>query len=293
MDAGQSGVRTRLSDAVLPEQPGVRTNSPILPQLAAAARQALADSGQAADGLAVGSTALRGDATAGELSKLLTGTGIARVALAHDSITSYLGALRDRRGAIVAAGTGCVALGVGVTDVARVDGWGNLIGDAGSGYWIGRAGLNAALRAHDGRGPATALSDVIKHDFPDVESAYLDIQNDPGYVRRVAAYTQMIADLATTDAVCATIIDQAADELAQSAVVALRRVGEDAAPSTLVSVQGKLFLSDRLRDRFVWSVRQAIPRARFVAPLGDGLDGAAMLFDLPSDAPLRAHVSFA
>jgi len=297
MDGGQSGVRTRLGDVDLPELPGVRTSSPVIPQLADAARLALTAGGTAAlmpaDGLAVGTTALRGTSTAGELLALVEDLGIRRVCLAHDSVTSHLGALHGQRGAIVASGTGVVAFAIGEAAVARVDGWGNIIGDAGSGFWIGRAGMVAVLRAHDGRGPATALSAYVEEEFPDVEAAYLDLQNDPGYVRRVAAYAKTVATLAATDEVCAGIIDQAAAELAHSAIVALQRVGEDKAPTTLVSIQGKIFLNDRLRTRFNELVGQAIPGARSVPPMGNGLDGASLLFDLPEDSPLRAWVSYA
>lgn len=62
------------------------------------------------------------------------------------TVTAYLAANGTRHGVVVAAGTGVVTLGVGPEGVARVDGWGHLLGDAGSAYWIGRAGLDAALR---------------------------------------------------------------------------------------------------------------------------------------------------
>jgi len=291
MDAGQSGVRARLDDTLLPELPGVRTSMPIIPQLAAITRAALTQAGTTTDTLAVGSTALRSTASAAELLRQVAYLGITRVALTHDSVTSYLGALRRSRGAIVAAGTGVVTLAVGAEAVTRVDGWGNIIGDAGSGFWIGRNGLDAVMRAHDGRGPSTALTAVVEHDFPDIEAAYLDLQNDPGYVQRVASYAKTISHLAGTDAVCASIVDEAASELAHSCVVALRRVGEDTA--TRFSALGKVFLNTRLRARFNDLVREAIPDARCVAPQGDGLDGAALLFTLAERSPLRAHVSFA
>jgi len=291
MDAGQSGVRLRLDDTLLPEQPGVRTSLPVIPQLATIARQALAQAGATTDSLAIGSTALRASSSAAELLRQVAYLGIKRVALAHDSVTSYLGALSTARGAIVAAGTGVVTLAVGERAVVRVDGWGNIIGDAGSGFWIGRNGLIAVMRAHDGRGPATALSKVVQRDFPDIEAAYLDLQNDPGHVSRVAAYAKTISHLAATDPVCASIVDEAATELAHSCVVALRRVGEDG--ETRFSALGKVFLNSRLRGRFNDLVREALPDARNVAPQGDGLDGAGMLFTLPEGSPLRGHVSFA
>src|SRR5689334_17310708 len=59
-------------------------------------------------------------------------------------------------------GTGSIAYGrdrSGMT--ARAGGWGSLLGDEGSGYAIGLAGLRAVARAADGRGPATVLTDTL------------------------------------------------------------------------------------------------------------------------------------
>ena len=43
-------------------------------------------------------------------------------------------------------------------EAARAGGWGYVLGDEGSGYWIGRAALRAVLREADRRGPATQLT---------------------------------------------------------------------------------------------------------------------------------------
>jgi len=290
IDAGQSGIRLRLGEEQLPELPGVRTDLQVLPQLADAARQA---AGAGLTHVAIGSTGLRNSDTAASLLEMVTDLGIKQVAVAHDSITSYLGALGSSRGAIVASGTGVVALAVGKTSVARVDGWGNILSDAGSGYWIGRSGLEAVMRAHDGRGPATALTEVVKEEFPDLESAYIDIQNDPARVRRVASYSKTVAGLGPSDEVCASIIKEAANQLAHSTMTALRRVGEDQADKTLVSVQGKVFQDQPLRQRFNQLILEAAPGAKIVSPQGDGLDGVGWLFKLPENSPLRAHVSYA
>jgi N-acetylglucosamine kinase-like BadF-type ATPase len=40
-------------------------------------------------------------------------------------------------------------------EAARAGGWGHMVGDEGSGYWIGREAVAAVMRASDGRGPAT------------------------------------------------------------------------------------------------------------------------------------------
>src|SRR5215204_4392448 len=82
----------------------------------------------------------------------------ARVIVTTDAVTSYLGAIGFEPGAVVAAGTGVIALaGDREGDVARSGGWGYILGDDGGGYDIGRHGLASALRAHDGRGGSEAL----------------------------------------------------------------------------------------------------------------------------------------
>ena len=47
----------------------------------------------------------------------------------------------------------------------RSGGWGYVLGDEGSGYWIGRAALRAVLREADHRGPATVLTPMLLEHF--------------------------------------------------------------------------------------------------------------------------------
>ncbi|MFI0942449.1 N-acetylglucosamine kinase [Streptomyces sp. NPDC021020] len=66
------------------------------------------------------------------------------------------GAPRD--GLVLIAGTGAIAARVTAGERALVaDGHGWLLGDEGSGFWLGSQAVRAALAALDGRGPATSL----------------------------------------------------------------------------------------------------------------------------------------
>lgn len=82
----------------------------------------------------------------------------ATVLVTSDAITSHAGALSGRPGVVLAAGTGVSVLAVADDGgFSLVDGYGYLLGDAGSGYAIGRAGLDQALRQADGRSGSAAL----------------------------------------------------------------------------------------------------------------------------------------
>ncbi|MFI1209851.1 BadF/BadG/BcrA/BcrD ATPase family protein [Streptomyces sp. NPDC020802] len=65
-------------------------------------------------------------------------------------------------GLALVAGTGAVAIRIEDRRCAvTVDGDGWLLGDDGSGFWIGRSAVRAALRMADGRGASTALADMV------------------------------------------------------------------------------------------------------------------------------------
>ena len=60
------------------------------------------------------------------------------------------------------AGTGSICYGADRNGrTARAGGYGFLLADEGSGYWLGHQSLRAAVRAADGRGPETRLQALI------------------------------------------------------------------------------------------------------------------------------------
>ena len=214
IDAGQTGMKVRVrTDASVGEAllPGVRTDQPVLPQIGLAARQIADEFDLDIRHLAAGVSGLTdGETTPAAVAALVRSAGAAHAVVAHDATTSYLGARGTAHGAVVAAGTGVVTLGVGPGGAARVDGWGYLMGDAGSGFWLGREALVAAMRDHDGRGTATALTDAVRGRWPDLEQAYIDLQADPARVSIVASFAAEVAQAgADGDAVALDILRRA------------------------------------------------------------------------------------
>ncbi|MFE9603086.1 N-acetylglucosamine kinase [Streptomyces hokutonensis] len=135
-------------------------------------------------------------------------------------------------GLALVAGTGAVALRI--TDrrsTATVDGDGWLLGDDGSGFWIGRSAVRAALRMADGRGTATALAvsvgralgvpgDALPGDGDwsrsDREAYRMHVL--PAVMAelpiRLARFAPLVVEAAgEKDAVAERLLDQAADQL--------------------------------------------------------------------------------
>src|SRR5919206_381899 len=120
-------------------------------------------------------------------------------------------------GVVVIAGTGSVAFGRNdAGEEVRAGGWGPIIGDEGSGYFIARTGLSAILRAYDGRGKATLMTELLRNehhleprDLPRAIYAQTTHADD------VARYAKLVFDAAKADdAVARSIVELGAQQLA-------------------------------------------------------------------------------
>lgn len=291
LDCGQTSLTWSLTHSAGEQTgtaKGVDTSRPIEPQIVDAVRAIITLTGHAPTTVACGSSGLHRPNADTTLDGLRD-TSVTEVALSHDSITSYLGALGDAPGVMITCGTGVVTLGVGRHEVARVDGWGWIMGDAGSAFWIGRNALEAAMRGHDGRRAATVLTDIVAADFDDLEQAYLELQADPDRVARIASYAVKVDEAAATDPVARNILDKAAAHLAEAVVAAAHRVDLGRHDAPFVCALGQTFNSTRVLERFVSYLTLDWPEFAIREPLGDGLAGAKLLPTL-GDSPLAARV---
>ena len=140
-----------------------------------------------------------------------------RTVVVNDALIALVAGAGDAPGIVIIAGTGSIAYGRNAHNVAaRAGGWGHIIGDEGSGYWIGREALAAVVRASDGRGPATQLTEaVIRHfeldDLVGLPRIVYDRVHPRTSVAGLGPVVQRARD--TGDAVATAILDRAVDEL--------------------------------------------------------------------------------
>ena len=292
LDAGQTGIRSILIDGesrVEKNFDGLKTHIELFPQLVAVINAAL-ENATGTVTVALGMTGLTDSQSKPvELLSSLDSKANALL-LAHDSITGFLGAMGLNQGTVTAVGTGVVTLSVGSKKMSRVDGWGNLIGDAGSAYWIGRLALESAMRAYDGRAEKTELLNLLIENFSHPENAYIELQTHPDKVAYIASFAKQVIELAEVDATARSVIDAAGAELAISALAGARNTGNLEIAHPLFTWAGNVMKSELLRNAFTAGIKSVAANAVMQKPLGEPIDGVALLPSVPSDSPLSEKI---
>lgn len=205
----------------------------------------------------------------------------AQIVPSADFEIALVGALGERRGVLLLAGTGSLAYGVNATgQTALVGGWGYLIDDAGGGYWIGAQALGAVARAGDGRGPATALSAAILDRLALVRP--LDLvpwlyHSGTVRTREVAALAPVVLAIAEGgDAVAREIVTRACAELVLAAQTVIRRL--DLADAGIAFAGGLLTNANALSAAVCAALGlPAIPQPRYSPAIGAALLARLML----------------
>jgi N-acetylglucosamine kinase-like BadF-type ATPase len=211
------------------------------------------------------------------LSQLITG----EIEIVGDHEIALEAAFQGGPGAIVIAGTGSIAYARNAAgQAARAGGWGFAISDEGSGHWIGRAALAAALRACDERGrdnPANIPLLAAIMQFWKVqthEELVLRGNASPDF----AALLPTILSLADAgDVLAGEVLSRGALELAAIAKVAMRGLfaDNDVVP---VAMSGGVFSSSAtVRKIFYNNLRSDYPHAAVADRIVDPVQGALSL----------------
>lgn len=198
-----------------------------------------------------------------------------------DERNAFYGALGGEYGVVVLAGTGSFALGVRRDgERATVGGWGPILGDEGSGYWIGLQALRAVIAAHEGRGPATALTPLVVAQWAlaDLAGLRARVYGEQHRRHHIAALAPLVLQAAEMgDAPAAAIMAEAGRALAELGVAVVRRLEIDSPEYDLVLAGGVRRLGRWIVDPFQAAVREACPRIHLREPRFSPAVGAVML----------------
>jgi N-acetylglucosamine kinase-like BadF-type ATPase len=184
-------------------------------------------------------------------------------------------------GVAVVCGAGINCVGVAPDGrQARFPALGPISGDWGGGYDVGLAGLSAAARSADGRGPDTALEEAVPAYFglesPRDVAVSLHSCGMPS--RRLVELAPVVLAEAERDAVAASILDRVAAETVAFACAALRQLDVSGEDVDVVLGGGILrFGPARLAETVVEGVLAEAPRANVIVVGSPPVVGAALL----------------
>ena len=175
------------------------------------------------------------------------------------------GASRDW-GVAVVSGAGINA--VGVHPSGRTAGFlalGDYTGDSGGGIGLGIAALGAAVRARDGRGPATLLATSVPAAFGLRRPDEVAVAVHTGSISDAGLHALapvLFATAAAGDAVATGLVDAFADEVAVMATALIRRLRLTRSDVEVVLGGGTLQTGNGvLHDRVAAGITAVAPRA--------------------------------
>lgn len=190
----------------------------------------------------------------------------AHVLVVNDALVALVAGAGDDPGIVLIAGTGSICYGRNARgQAARSGGWGYILGDEGSGWWIGRQALAAVMRQADGRGPATRLTPLVLEHFG--AGAPQDLVHEVYYRdtrrRQVAALgpaVQVACD--EGDPLARQIVSEAAGELVAAAGSVASRLEMRGVAFPLVMAGGIFKVLPALRREVVRRVAEVAPRSQ-------------------------------
>jgi N-acetylglucosamine kinase-like BadF-type ATPase len=200
-------------------------------------------------------------------------------------------------GVAVVCGSGINCVGVAPDGRhARFPSLGAITGDWGGGYDVGLAGVVAAARSEDGRGPKTSLEHAVPAHFGrstpgELAEAIHRKQIDQ---RRIIELAPLVLAHAADDEVAREIVDRLATEIAALARVALTRLELTREPVEVLLGGGLVQTGDgRLLDTVRAELERVGPSLTVHATASSPIVGAALLgldaLDATAEAKARVR----
>lgn len=230
--------------------------------------------------LCIGSAGVSNPQACALLEQLLRRCGYrGALLLTGDQETALTGALGAPRGMVLIAGTGSICFGRDASGkTARSGGYGHKIDDEGSGYALGRDALAAVVRAQDGRGPRTLLTDLVFAQLKVVDvGGLVQFTYDPKTDKKqIAALAPLVARAYEAgDEAAKAVVEKACRELALLVGPVARALHME---DGVLALCGSILLRDKtVRAGTAALLRASFPGMRLAEPKSDAAAGAALL----------------
>ena len=219
-----------------------------------------------------------------------------RIGVDHDLRVAMAGCLAGQTGIVLITGTGTACYGRDELGRSwQAGGWGHLLDDPGSSYWLGLQAMIAAVRDYDGRGRPTSLRASIQEalNLKSIQQILRRVDLEGMTRNEIAALARLVTEAAMDeDAVAREIIDRGASELAAMVATVASKLGmSDPADPVPVSVTGGLTNAGRVfMDPLRSAIEKRLPQAALVEPKLPPVLGAVMLAIESLGLPITSKV---
>jgi N-acetylglucosamine kinase-like BadF-type ATPase len=203
-----------------------------------------------------------------------------------DAEIALRGAFDGGNGIITIIGTGSIALGnPNGQDLVRCGGWGIELDDEGSGAWIGREGLTAVVRAIDGRGKKTALTNIIADAYPsiNIEQPRTIVKAYSEGAFQYHSLSPFVMQCAVDgDPICLDIIDRSATHLLELPLALVPSFKEKQVEVALMGgiVENDTLLADKLKEKINKNKSLKLVDARSTALIGALSMGSELIAEM-------------
>lgn len=219
-------------------------------------------------GVCLGTAGLIAVGAKEQLTEILTSlTKAPFIEVVGDMETALVANIEDEAGVLIISGTGAIGYGMDLNHhTYRSGGWGHIVGDEGSAYWIAMQGLRYALKGFDGRGSETALYEAFKTELG-VEShqALISMIYQADFNKmKMASLSRMVAEVANQgDAVAQLVLKEAGCELAQLAISVIEKLTLNQLDVFKIVCAGSVLVNnDLVRSEFNGKIKVEYPQAQ-------------------------------
>ena len=201
--------------------------------------------------------------------------------ICNDSKIGLIAGSNKKNRLMVISGTGANCFGINEDGrEAKANGWDYILGDEGSGYTIGLKALKAIVRAYDGRGQHTLLTDMVLDylKLKDISELVSWVYDKPFFKEKIAELSEIVCSAAKMgDILSIEILREEAGEAASTVMVVVNKLNLADKDFDLVLVGGVFKCEKYFKNLFFKILKNKFQRINFKSLTEKPVEGAIKL----------------
>lgn len=199
-----------------------------------------------------------------------------KIIIQSDAHAALAAGVWGNSGTLLIAGTGSIVYGWDGEQYFRVGGWGYLLGDEGSGFYLGKLAIRSILESHDAKLPMRPFQQHILTHFhvqhpPDIISKIYSHKAPVSHIASIC--NEVLSAFESGDKVASEIVQLTQDELFRLIRLAQSQMDME---KPLV-LHGGLFTNSAFYEAFCKQIKQQFPTLKYTKPEVSGEVGAYIL----------------